>query len=121
MRDQLAQNAPSSRRSSTGARSCAHWLDAGNAPATSRCRNGLYAPRIRFPLQDRLPRPDYTTLVQVHDLHTRYVVFENMSIIVSLGILLSGAAHPHTCASYLGFPIRATAPQPALLPRSPRP
>ncbi|GFH16736.1 hypothetical protein HaLaN_13219 [Haematococcus lacustris] len=42
-----------------------------------------YLQRIRFPLTDRLPRPDLTTLNLVHDLHTRFVVFENLSLLVS--------------------------------------
>ncbi|KAL6756524.1 hypothetical protein V8C86DRAFT_2647081 [Haematococcus lacustris] len=41
-----------------------------------------YLQRIRFPLTDRLPRPDLTTLNLVHDLHTRFVVFENLSLLV---------------------------------------
>jgi hypothetical protein len=41
-----------------------------------------YLNRIRFPLTDRLPRPDYSTLCLVHELHARFVIFENLSLLV---------------------------------------
>ncbi len=42
-----------------------------------------YLDRIRYSLSSRLPRPDLNLLTVLHELHTRFVTFENMSIIVS--------------------------------------